>query len=230
MTKERTSGSYANKIYDGINAVLDVLFKSGKQSKKLCRNRKKASQVLRTLTSPEVYEINDAHGETHTYLLPYHRGEVKMFIQAFKFEYNRYARFVLTELLSEYVRDIVNEIYVFTGTVYVTAVPDTKKRVREYGSGHMTGLLKGLKNQVDNTNTCIQPLLYWTDSIRQQHTLSKKERMANVSGKMKGKHTMENKTVLVVDDVCTTGATLTEARRALLAAGAKTVYTIALAH
>jgi predicted amidophosphoribosyltransferase len=41
---------------------------------------------------------------------------------------------------------------------------------------------------------------------------------------------VKNKTILLIDDVLTTGATASEAASALKRAGAKTVYVLTLAH
>lgn len=66
---------------------------------------------------------------------------------------------------------------------------------------------------------------------RRQAGLSEKERRKNVRGTFSVRHASDiaGKTIMVVDDVLTTGATLSECARALKAAGAKRVYALALA-
>jgi len=66
-----------------------------------------------------------------------------------------------------------------------------------------------------------------------QGHLKRKERKENVRGAFgvsdKYKKLVENKTLLLIDDVLTTGATVNECARTLLKAGAKQVYVLTLA-
>jgi ComF family protein len=59
--------------------------------------------------------------------------------------------------------------------------------------------------------------------------LSRPERYQNVAGAFKASDETKGKSVLVVDDVTTTGATLEAVVEALLVVGAKEVYTLTLA-
>jgi ComF family protein len=61
-----------------------------------------------------------------------------------------------------------------------------------------------------------------------QQGLARSKRLKNVEDSMVAKD-VEGRVCVVVDDVTTTGATLTEAKRALLAAGARRVHCVALA-
>jgi ComF family protein len=65
------------------------------------------------------------------------------------------------------------------------------------------------------------------DTLHQQG-LARSKRLKNVEGSMVAQG-VEGRVCIVVDDVTTTGATLTEAKRALLAAGARRVHSVALA-
>ena len=64
-----------------------------------------------------------------------------------------------------------------------------------------------------------------------QASLSREERLVNVIGSMEAAspERLEGKRVLLVDDVITTGATMTEAARALLQGGALEVYGLSVA-
>lgn len=61
---------------------------------------------------------------------------------------------------------------------------------------------------------------------RQQTKLNREERLANLKDAfcVKNSHKCENRAILIVDDVMTTGATLAFAASALLDAGARAVY------
>ncbi len=63
---------------------------------------------------------------------------------------------------------------------------------------------------------------------RPQVGLSRKERLENVRGAFRASSALAGRSWLLVDDVCTTGATLSACAQALLAAGATRVYAITL--
>lgn len=108
----------------------------------------------------------------------------------------------------------------------VTAVPmhRLKRRERGYNQAEMLAcpLAKRLK------------LPYYRDVLIQerenatQHLQNRDDRAANVAGiySLSRKTTVKGKTVLLVDDISTTGATLRECTRVLLAGGAKEVYCV----
>lgn len=56
------------------------------------------------------------------------------------------------------------------------------------------------------------------------------ERLRNIHGAFAAAHPLDGETVVLVDDVTTTGATLSEAAHALLSAGAARVYGLTFAH
>jgi len=66
-------------------------------------------------------------------------------------------------------------------------------------------------------------------STRSQVGLNAEERQLNVDNAFVAHHQVENKVILVIDDVYTTGATLRACAAAALAAGATAVYGLALA-
>jgi len=72
-----------------------------------------------------------------------------------------------------------------------------------------------------------------TKKTKPQYRLSRRERNNNIkdafSVRLKGSDIYE-KTVLLVDDVCTTGITISECSRVLKEAGARSIYGLVLAH
>ena len=64
---------------------------------------------------------------------------------------------------------------------------------------------------------------------RSQVGLSKQERQKNVDGAFQASAGVKGKTILVLDDVSTTGSTLSSSAEALFASGAKNVYALTVA-
>lgn len=69
-------------------------------------------------------------------------------------------------------------------------------------------------------------VLYCNKKKRIQHSVTYKERFKNVEGVYFVKTPLKNKTVLLVDDIKTSGATLSECAKQLLSTGSQKVYCI----
>ena len=66
--------------------------------------------------------------------------------------------------------------------------------------------------------------------VRAQHTLSANQRRENVQDSFLGEQCLEGQSILLLDDVVTTGATAGEAARTLKGMGAMRVFVLCLAH
>lgn len=111
-------------------------------------------------------------------------------------------------------------------------IPLSPSRLLERGFNQSERILR---EAVKGTSHSVAPHLLTRvrDTTPQTH-LSRIERLTNLSGACVVPHAerdaVRGADLVLVDDVSTTGATFTEARRALLAAGARSVRVIALAH
>ena len=110
----------------------------------------------------------------------------------------------------------------------VTFIPPTKEAVRRRGFNHMEMIAKELctitKLQLAN--------LFETPKSTDQRALTRKERIKNMKTVLTAKKCffqVGQRPVLVIDDVCTTGATIYSAATALKIAGAQTVYGLTFA-
>lgn len=113
---------------------------------------------------------------------------------------------------------------------FVTFVPLSKNRFAERGFNQAELIAKYFA-KINNFK--IYDVLNKCENEIHQAGLSAKERMKNISGtfsvKDSAKEIVKGKSVLIVDDVFTTGATLSECAKTLKKAGAIKIFTITFA-
>lgn len=154
----------------------------------------------------------------------YYDGGIKKAIHRFKFDSREYVGDTLAVDMAETV------IREYSGIMFdfITFVPFSKaeKKSREYNQSEL--LANKLSKSLDIPAADVLLKLYETPS---QHTLKQKERKGNVFGvyDVKPESSVSGKTVLLVDDIKTTGATLSECAKMLKLAGADTVYCVCAA-
>lgn len=111
---------------------------------------------------------------------------------------------------------------------FVTAVPMHRSHKKKSDFAHAEELAKALARELDKPyyNSMKQ-----IKKCRSQHTLSEQDRRKNVRGIyiVKDPKRVEGRTVLLVDDIKTTGATLNECAHQLLLAGAEAVWCVSAA-
>lgn len=144
-----------------------------------------------------------------------YEGAVKTIIQRYKFTHVRSAYEPLALLLH-------SALPYFDANWVVTAVPTVSQHVRQRGYDHAHLLAKEFAR--------LRGLQYVPalGRLRDERQIGKtrRQRAAGIakSFTIKQQSVVFGKRVLVIDDVCTTGATLSEAARALKAAGAAEVW------
>jgi ComF family protein len=108
----------------------------------------------------------------------------------------------------------------FSAIDVIVAVPTSPEKRRERGFGHAEEIALHLAKQL--ALPCRADALHFTRRLADQTRLTAKERQKNLDGAfaVRPDSRCKDKTVLIVDDVMTTGATLFEAARALSEAGA----------
>ena len=111
-----------------------------------------------------------------------------------------------------------------TGALLVTFVPPDGDRSLKRGHHPPAGLARELGRRWDLP---VQPLLERTRPLRPQRGLSRRERQRNVRDAFRARSTRGK--VLLVDDVYTTGATVSAAASALRGAGASSVEVVTFA-
>lgn len=196
-----------------ITIILDSLFPPRPKEK-----------LLRTVS--ELPLTPNVHAGT-IFLSSFEYPTVKAAVTEQKFHHNQKAEQLLADLLTKWLQQQ-------TGPIVLVPVPLSKKRLKERGYNQVSAVLKRVTladvHVFENVVTRIK------DTIPQT-SLNKDERLKNVQGVFAVSNAetlkvLKNTTVVVIDDVVTTGATV-GAVRATLAPhlpASNTLITLALAH
>lgn len=166
----------------------------------------------------------------------YHDEAVKRLIKLYKYHFSREAGEILANLLLDFLNQDSQQTILRSldywarqDKLIVLAVPLSKRRYRWRGFNQAELLAKIIANSFSWP-------FDWKNLVKIKHTkpqaeLSALTRLKNLNKVFAWRgNNLGGQTVLLVDDVVTTGATLNEVARVLKAAGASRVYCLTLAH
>ena len=149
-------------------------------------------------------------------------GPLREAIHALKYRGVRASAEALSGLMGEYLDR--NPVSVDA----IVPVPLHSRRLRSRGYNQSSLLARGVGNHLDLPVS--ETLLLRTKDARPQiEAQTRVERRNNVSGGFRCREDASGLTILLIDDVATTGSTLSECAFALKAAGASRVYALTLA-
>jgi ComF family protein len=145
-----------------------------------------------------------------------YEGSVRDAVIRFKM-YDRpdYAEFFGDEMFKFFVENNMKKEY-----DYVTAVPMHISGIKKRGYNQSELLAKRFAK---NAGLEYMNLLSKPKNIKPQHTLKRDERRKNVKNAFNSLCDLSGKSVLLIDDIITTGSTVNECCRILKKAGAKNV-------
>lgn len=156
-------------------------------------------------------------------------GLTKALVHELKFEYVRIAAQPLAEILIRYITQ-----YTQTTTAWHNAImlaiplhPD-KEKIRGFNQVHDIATIAANRLHMEYSDK----LLIKTTATKPQHELSRNERLTNTKDcfTVTDPARIAGRTVILIDDVVTTGATMHTAAETLLGAGARAVYCLGVAH
>ncbi len=171
-------------------------------------------RCIRCLEEPLPVEWSDAWG--------HYRGSLERLLHAFKFEHHDFLDQSLAELLEDVIRgrgDVAFDA--------IVPVPMHRKKLRQrgYNQAELLGIALGKRLRV----RCEPSLLTKRIDRLAQSTLPRNERAKNVRGAFVASSAARDRSLLLVDDICTTAETLRACAKALVATGAARVCAVVVA-
>ena len=151
-----------------------------------------------------------------------YRGALERLLQALKFERHDFLGHALSGLLHE---TLASRGDVAFDEVVGVPMPAARERRRGYNQAELLARALARRTGVP----CDMTLLTRRGERATQSTLPKRARAANVRGAFAASPLVKDRSILIVDDISTTGETLRACASALRAAGAVRVCAIAVA-
>lgn len=196
------------------------------------RARRVRAEALGLENIPVSPASREMHKARVTTLMDYKEPLVEDLIRSLKYDGSSRAANLCAEVLADFLREEIEEARAFSPReILLVPVPLHASRKRERGFNQIEIVLKRLPKEFrDGTVSTLAPeALERTRATQQQTHLSRDERVKNVAGAFEvTDKNLLNAHIFLIDDVVTTGATLTNAAHPLEQAGA-TVALLALA-
>jgi competence protein ComFC len=163
------------------------------------------------------------HFEFNRCIAPfYYQGVAKKGILRLKFGRKQ----SVAAVFADFAADMAHREYAGIAFDFVTAVPLSRKELRKRGFNQSAEFAKALAG---NLGIPYLEVLSKPVDTKAQRSCQGNERWGNVFGVFKAGEAAGGKTVLLVDDIVTTGATLNECAKMLRFGGALDVYSEVIA-
>ena len=166
----------------------------------------------------------------------YRNSTIRKAIWELKYHKNRHLGNILGEVLYESMIEEVWEIREFSDNKKIIIIPVPISRVKIFKRGYNQSLIIALgfcKKDKEKIFKIEENIIFKKNETKPQAKITnRKQRLSNVKNSfgIKNENYVKNRTIIVIDDVVTTGATIKEIMKILKKAGASKIFGFALAH
>ncbi len=150
----------------------------------------------------------------HVWVVNEYEDLAKKIVRAYKFDKKR-------ELASPMARSLCDAMPISSEQYLVVSIPTVTSHIRERGFDHAALLAKEFADRAKLPYRNVLQRLDQSKQVGKTRELRLKSMYSTM--RVTGARSVKNERILLVDDVITTGATLTEAAKLLKAAGARSV-------
>lgn len=181
----------------------------------------KCGLKIKNLLKLNTAKYKDKYFNFHTYLFKYEEG-IRDKLLKYKFRDYSYLYKFFSEI-------IINNCNLKNNYDIILPVPIHKKRKAKRGYNQSELIAKEIAKNI-NVEYSNNVLIKTIDTVPQS-TLNQHQRMSNVLGiyKVINSQIIENKNILLIDDIYTTGSTVNECSKVLKQNGAKLVDVLTIA-
>ncbi len=185
-----------------------------------------------------ITKITKQDRETDNVIAPFSYQDplMKKIIWNFKYYHHKYLGIRMGEILyDELLEDIADmSIYTQGSPILVVPVPISKLRRKERGYNQAELIAKGMSDKGGKNLFILEKNIVFKniETIPQARITNKARRLKNIKNtfSIKNKNRIKEQTIIIIDDVTTTGGTINEILNLLKRNGAKKVIGFALAH
>lgn len=169
-------------------------------------------------------------------LFDYRNTTIKKLIWDLKYHHKSYIGFKLGEILYENLIEEISDIKIEVSgrSILVIPVPISKQKTKIRGYNQSLHIAKGFcskgnKKIFELKNNIIFKKI---NTIPQAKITNRSKRLENIHNvfEIKNKEIIKGRTIIIIDDVTTTGATMSEIIKILKKSGAKKIIGFAVAH
>jgi ComF family protein len=211
-----------------LNTILDLIFPNSclscrKQGEHLCQ------ECLSDLPPADNQEEDFIYS-----VFNYRNKAVKNCIWTIKYRRKHSIGKILAKTMSDKLLEELSELEMmenFTDPLIVP-IPLSKKRLKERGFNQAEILAEELAKINPSLALEKNVLCKIKDTANQARLKNRNERLKNLKGcfEVRNPELIKNKNIILIDDVSTTGATMTEARKVLQNSGAGKIIGLTFAH
>ena len=208
--------------------LLNFLLPRTKQAEKIAKLS--AEELLKTARPANKPPITDVHS-----VFSYNNSLIKNAIWLLKYSKNQDAVKIFGEILGSIATEWLEDLRTFENfdNPMIIPIPMGKVRLRERGKNHCESICEEMLKIIPLNVAGYEPqgLRKIRETKSQTKTKNRIDRLKNLSNSFEANPKIVfGRNVILVDDVVTTGATIEEARKTLLGAGARKVIALTIAH
>ena len=217
-------------VRQSVNLLLEMIFPTK------CLGCAKNNEIL---CDKCLAQIRIAERETDNDILAaydYRDPLIKKAIWELKYHHKHYLGEKLGQLLYDALIEDIGDMRVTTPgrAILLIPTPISKKKIKLRGYNQSLSITKGFRDSAPvGVFEIKDKIIYKTlDNIPQAKITNRKRRLENVKGvfDIKNPEAVKGRTIIVIDDVTTTGGTINEIMKVLKKSGAKKVVGFAVAH